>query len=227
MNRRIVFGPLLAVLLAPFFVAAAPGSAAASAVTHDEFKKFLETRDALEDERVQKMPEKNRIPAIASRNFKMKASELQEILDKVEAAGGEKGVADENKKAVEAALAGTPVASRMIEVKLDTSAPHVVTYIVWTIADPERTDVEAALIAVKAGPAAPVTSTFRLIGRNAAGKDVYRANITADRTKRIREDRIEDWATTRYRNLFEVEAITDAAPAAPATSSQGPAAAAN
>ena len=227
MNRRIVSGSLLAVLLAPLLVAAST-AAAATSVTHDEFKTYLETRDALEDERVKKMPEKQRIPAIASRNFKMKASALQEILDKVEAAGGEQAIADEAKKAVAEALAATPLASRVTEVKVDTSAPHVVTYIYWTVADETRTDADAALIALKAGGVAPITSTFRLIGRNAAGADIYRANIAADRTKRIREERIDDWASTRYRGLFEVEAITAPippaaptpvpAPAAPATS---------
>ena len=234
MFRRSVSGPLLAVLIAPLLAAFAPASAAASSVTHDEFKTYLATRDALEDERVQKMPEKQRIPAIASRNFKMKPADLQAILDKVEAAGGEKGIADEARKSVEAALAGTPVASRVKEIKVDTSAPHVVTYVVWTIDDPTRTDVDAATIAVKAGSAAPITSTFRLIGRDPAGADIYRANISPDRTKRIKEDRIDDWASTRYRNLFEVETISEIRPApapvppsggSPAPGSQTPAAA--
>lgn len=231
MFRRTVSGPLLAVLIAPLLAVAASADAAPS-VTHDEFKTYLETRDALEDERVRKMPEKQRIPAIAARNFKMKPADLQAILDKVEAAGGEKGVAAEAKKAVEAALAGSVLASRVKEVKLDTSVPHVVTYVVWTVEDPSRLDIEAAIIALKAGSEAPITSTFRLIGKNAAGADIYRANISPDRTKRIKEDRIDDWASTRYRNLFEVETIeTIQAPpapapaAAPAPSAPAPAAA--
>lgn len=207
MKRRTVSGSLLAVFLAPLLAAASPAGATATAVTHDEFKTYLETRDALQDERVQKMPEKQRIPAIAARNFKMKADDLQAIVDKVEGEGGEKGVADRAKQAVEAALAGTALAARIQEVKVDTSLPHVVTYITWKLEDPAVRDGEAALIALKAGEAAPITSTFRLIGKGPDGADVFRAKIGQERTSRIKEDRIADWASTRYLKLFEVEEI--------------------
>jgi hypothetical protein len=205
--RRTVSGSLVAFFVAPLLVAAAPAGASALAVTHDDFKTFLETRDALQDERVQKMPEKQRIPAIAARNFKMKATDLQAIVDKVEAEGGEKGVAAKAKEAILAALAGTSFASRIQEVKLDTTQPHVVTYITWKVENPATRDAEAALIALKSGEAAPITSTFRLIGKGPDGADVFRAKIGQERTSRIKEDRIADWASTRYLKLFEVEEI--------------------
>ncbi|HWV37055.1 MAG TPA: hypothetical protein VN033_01100 [Vulgatibacter sp.] len=190
---------------AALFVASIP-SGAFAAVTRDDFKTYLETRDALEDGRVQAMPEARRLPEIARRNFKLKAEALQAILDKVEAEGGEKGVADQAKKAIEAALAATGLQERIQEVRVDTSSPHVVTYIKWE-GTPDKLDQEAALLALKAGEASAVSSTFYLWAVDAKGADLFRAKIGADRTRNIREDRIEDWATTRYVRLFEIERL--------------------
>lgn len=191
----------------------APVVAQAASVSREDFKTFLETRDALQDERVQKMPEGQRLPAIATKNFKMKTGALQAILDRVESEGGEKGVAEKSKAAVEQALAGTALGSRIKEIRVDTSNPHVITYVTW-VAEPSKLEEEAALIALKAGAADKVTSTFFLWAVDSAGKGMWQALITADRTERIREDRIADWAKTRYVRLFEVEEAKAAAPAA-------------
>ncbi len=174
------------------------------AVSREDFKTYLETRDALQDERVLKMPEEQRIPKIASVNFKMKGTQLQAILDKVEAEGGEKAIADKSQSAVSTALDATPVKGRVKEVKVDTGSPHVVTYIKW-VADESNLEAEAALLALKAGAADKVTSTFFLWAVDASGKDLWRAKIGADRTDRIKEDRIADWAKTRYIRLFEID----------------------
>lgn len=190
---------------AALFVASIP-SGAFAAVTRDDFKTFLETRDALQDSRVQSMPEAKRLPEIARRNFKLKADALQAILDKVEAEGGEKGVADETRKAIEAALAGTDLKERIKEVRVDTSSPHVVTYIKWA-AIPDKLDQEAALVALKAGTASDVPSTFYLWAIDEKGADLFRAKIGADRTRNIKEDRIADWAATRYVRLFEIDRL--------------------
>ncbi len=196
---------LSVVLGAALFVAALPGIASA-AVSRSDFKTFLETRDAMQDERVQKMPEAKRLPEIARRNFKMKADALQSILDRVEADGGETGVAKEVKVAIEAALAGTDLKAKIQEVRVDTSSPHVVTYIKWA-GTPGKVDQEASLVALKAGAASEVPSTFYLWAVDKKGGDLWRAKIGADRTHNIREDRIEDWAATRYVRLFEVERL--------------------
>lgn len=198
MNFRMI---LMGAVAAAVF-AAAP--ARAQSIDRDDFKTYLETRDALQDERVRAMPEAERIPAIARVNFKMKGPQLQAILDRVEAAGGEKGVADRTKEAIEKALAETALKDRIKEVRVDTSSPHVVTYITW-VADPKHLEAEAALLAVKAGGADKVASTFFLWAVDANGGDLWRAKIGYDRISRIKEDRIEDWAKTRYVRLFEVD----------------------
>ncbi|WP_373048170.1 hypothetical protein [Vulgatibacter sp.] len=190
------------VVAAAAILAAVP--AFALGIDRDDFKTYLETRDALKDERVQKMPEAQRIPKIASVNFKMKGDQLQRILDKVEAEGGEKGVAQKSQEALQGALSATSFKDKLKEVKVDTGSPHVVTYIKW-VADEANVEAEAALLALKAGAADKVTSTFFLWAVDAAGNDLWRAKIGADRTQRIKEDRIADWAKTRYVRLFEID----------------------
>lgn len=200
------FREIFHVVAAAALLVGAPMAAGAD-VSREDFKTFLETRDALQDERVQKMPDGQRLNAIAQKNFKMKPGVLQAILDRVEAEGGEKGVASKSKAAVDQALAGTPVKERVKEVRIDTGSPHVVTYITW-VPEEGKLEQEAALIALKAGAADKVTSTFVLWATDANGKSVWQAKIGADRTDRIREDRIPDWAATRYLRLFEVEAAS-------------------
>ncbi len=197
---------------ASLVLAALPVVAAPPDVSHDDFKLFLEVRDVLQDERLQKMPEAKRIPAIAQKNYKMKPAALQAVLDKVEAAGGEKGVAQKTKESIEQALSATSLKGRIKEVRVDTGAPHVVTYVTWTVTDAKALDAEAALLALKAGEAGPVTSTFYLTAKDGKGADLWAAKIGHDRTSRIKEDRIADWATTRYAKLFEVEAPKAATP---------------
>lgn len=200
------FREIFQIVAAAALLLGAPLAAGAD-VSREDFKTFLETRDALQDERVQKMPDGQRINAIAQKNFKMKPAVLQAILDRVEAAGGEKGVAQKSQTAVDEALAATTVKGRVKEVRVDTGSPHVVTYIKW-VPEEGKIEQEAALIALKAGAADKVTSTFVLWATDETGKSLWQAKIGADRTDRIREDRIADWATTRYLRLFEVDSTS-------------------
>ncbi|AKU91076.1 hypothetical protein [Vulgatibacter incomptus] len=200
---------LLPILTCALLLAvAAPRFASAAPVSRDDLKVYLETREALQDERVLKMPEAKRIPEIAKRNFKMKPETLQAIMDKVEAEGGESAIADKARKSIEEALASTDLKGRIQEVRIDASSPHVVSYIKWTCT-PDKVDQEAALVALKAGGATEIPSTFYLWAVDAKGADLWRAKIGADRTRNIREDRIADWAATRYVKLFEVERLAN------------------
>lgn len=197
---------ILSITLGAALLVASIPSLAFGEVSRNDFKTFLETRDAMQDSRVQSMPEARRLPEIAKRNFKMKAEALQTILDRVEAEGGEKGVADNAKQAIEKALAGTDLKDRIREVRVDTSSPHVVTYIKWA-GTPDKLDQEAALVALKAGGASDVPSTFYLWAVDDKGADLFRGKIGAERTHNIREDRIQDWAATRYVRLFEIDRL--------------------
>jgi len=171
-------------------------------VSRDDFKKYMETQLALQDPRVLKMPENIRIDRIAAVNFKMKGSQLQAILDRVEAAGGPAGLARSNEKAVREALQTLPFGKEVREVRVDTSSGHVVTYIKWEVG--EDLPVEAVWLATKAASASPITSTIHLTAFK-DGEELWIAKLSADRTKHVREDRIGDWARTRYLRLFEVD----------------------
>lgn len=197
---------LLSIVLGAALLVGAGPAAADPKISREDFKTYLETQNAFKDERVQKMPEARRIPEIARRNFKLSGAALQAILDRVEAGGGAEGVSDAARRSIEEALAGTPLKGRIKEVSIDAGSSHVVAYIKW-VGSPKRVEQEAVLVALKAGEATEIPSTLALWSVDEAGADLWRARIGADRTRNIREDRIEDWAKTRYVRLFEVEEL--------------------
>ena len=198
MFRSIRYALTAAALLA------VPAFAHGAEISREDFMKYLETQDALQDERVLKMPEAQRIPKIAAMNFKMKGPELQAILDRVEAAGGKEKLAAETKASVESALKGTEIGARLKEVRIDTSSPHVVTYVKWQV-DTNRLEEEAALIAAKLGQSDKYASTFYFQAVDGSGADVWRAKLGADRTNNIKEERIKMFAKRNYYRFFEVE----------------------
>jgi len=183
-------------LLLPAIAGAEPS------VSRDDFKKYMETQLALQDPRVLKMPEHIRIDRIAAVNFKMKGAQLQAVLDRVEAAGGPEGLARSNEKAIREALETLPFGKAVRELRVDTSSGHVVTYVKWELGD--DLPVEAVWLATKVAGASPITSTIHLTALK-DGEELWIAKLAADRTKHVREDRIGDWAKTRYIRLFEVD----------------------
>lgn len=195
----------VAVAVAVLAVSRAFPAWAGEGVSKEDYKTYMEYREVLSDERVQALPEERRVAAIAQRNFKMKGPQLQAVIDRVEAAGGPGGIEAEGVKAVREALAGTELNDRISEVRLDTASGHIVTYVTWTTEGPRKVVQEAVLLALKAGKAAPLASTLFLWAKDESGETVWRAKLGQDRVQNIREDRIADWAVTRYLKLFEVE----------------------
>lgn len=180
-------------------------------VSKEDLKIFLETRNALADPRVQSMPEARRIPAIAQRNFRISAGQLQAILDKVEGAGGPEAIAEQSQKAIAAALESSALGGKVQEVRVDASSSHVVTY-VKVLTDKEKLDETVVLAALKAGTAKPgITETFYLWAVDEEGEDLFRGKIASQRIQRIQEKRISEWARTRYMRLFEVDRDSRAA----------------
>lgn len=203
---------VLAALLVPVL------AAAESSISRDDFKKYMDTQSALEDPRVQAMPAARRIPEIARVNFKMRAPALQAILEKVDAAGGPSALSKEGEEAVQKAFEGLDFKARLKEVRVDTGSAHVVTYVRWEAENRDEIPAEAVWLALRASSAAPITSTVHLTAMDADGEDVWIAKIGADRTRHVREDRIGDWAKTRYLRLFEID--LDKAPAKRGSSSR-------
>jgi hypothetical protein len=198
MLRAALLASLLCLLAAPRAALAAE----ALTITRAQYQLFKDYQDALQDERVQKLKEKDRLPAIA-RNFKIKEKDLREALEAGEQQGPQ--VESSENAALASAYQGTALQGRTGELRVDASKGHVVTYVQWFNADPALLDQEACLAAVRAVGAAPLTGTVFLYAHNAGKKDqkVYSSLISAENASRIKEDQIHDFAQTRYLRLFE------------------------
>lgn len=183
--------------------------------SRDEFRLYRDYQAALRDPRVQKMPENQRLPAIA-RNFKVSLQDLTNAIEK-----GEKypeigkTLEDEIRKQIgDGALAG-----KVKDIRVDDSDAHVVTYLSWKNDNPDKLEEEAALAAIAAVRGAPITSTIAVWAVDAAtDRKVFEARISADAAGRFNPARVGMFASTRYirifenvRNLYKGNPPTDAA----------------
>ncbi len=190
----------LAVVAIGLALTAPRALAAPVSLNADDFKLYREYQDASTDERVQKLPEKKRLAAIA-KNFKVSEKRLADVVQKGDAAGS--GLAAACEAEVKALLGETPLKGRVGEVSTDASHPHVVTYASWTNEDGAKLEEEAAFVALSAAKGAPISSTIALWAVDAGGHKVFEAKISADAAGRFNLDRIGMFASARYIKLFE------------------------
>jgi hypothetical protein len=176
------------------------GRAEEPPMTADEFGLWRDYTDALSDERVVKMKEKDRLPAIA-RNFHVSEKKLRDAVKKGEEWGNQIGPMSE--KAATTALEGTPVAPRIKELRFDTSHSHVVAYVTWLVDQPAQIAKEACLIALRCAKNAPIAKTLSLRAVDGADHQVFSGLISREAALRINEARIPDFADTRFIKLFE------------------------
>jgi hypothetical protein len=193
---------LVAALLALPLALPAPVRAAEQPMTPEEFGLWRDYQAALTDARVQKMPEKQRLPAIA-KNFQTTEKKLKDAVEKGEKFGEALGKQTED--AAREALQGSELGSRLKEVKVDSSAAHVVAYVTWAVASAEPIDKEVCLAAVKVIKASPLIATIKVVVKDASDdkKQLFEALISRANAQRIQEDKIVDFASTRYIRLFE------------------------
>jgi hypothetical protein len=189
---------MVRILLASLALAASPGLS----ITRAQYQLYKDYQGALDDARVQKMKEKDRLPAIA-RNFKVKEKELREAIELGEKEGPQ--VEQVEGAALKDAFKGTPLEGHTGELRVDASKGHVVTYVQWFNSDPTKLDQEACYAAARAIQAAPLTGTIFLYAHDGKQKDrkIYSSLISAENAGRIKEDQIPDFALTRYVRLFE------------------------
>jgi hypothetical protein len=181
----------------------APGTAAAApvAMNAEEFKLYKEYLGALGDERVQKLPENKRTSAIA-RNFKVSEKVLAAAIEKGARAGDAAGRDCEAEVRALADKAGIGV--RVVEVKVDDTEPHVVTYLHWRNEESEKLEEEVSLLALLASEGSPIASTIALWATDkASGRKVFEAKISASAAAKFSRDRIPMFAATRYIRVFE------------------------
>lgn len=195
MNRFLLAAVAAAVL------SSAPAKAAPPALTAQEFKLWKEYTAALQDERVQKIPEKKRMKAIAD-NFKVKEKELADAVAKGEQLGG--GAAKASEDEVKTSLEAGALKGRIVEVDVDDSQSHVVTYVSWKNDDGAKLEEEAALVALVAAKGAPITSTVAIWALDAkSGRRVFEAKISAESASKFVEARLAMFASARYIKQFE------------------------
>lgn len=197
---------------------ARPALAAPPSLTAEEFKLWKDYVGALSDERVQKIPQKQRMAAIA-RNFKVKEKDLAAAVAKGEQEGP--GAAKASEAEVRALFEASELKGLVTELRVDDTESHVVTYVAWKNSNGGKLEEEASLAALLVARGAPITSTVAVWAVDAAsGRKVFEAKIAAETAGKFQEKRIPMFAQARYirqfedvRNAYKGTPPTDAAPA--------------
>jgi hypothetical protein len=200
---------LLTLLLSIFApVVRAEDRAEAIDLTEEQFKTYHDYLEALQDPRVEKMKPADRVTKIAH-NFHLSPAKLKEAIEKGERYGDLKAIATASEEAIRESLKGTPIEGRLIYLQVDTREAHVVTYVAWKLGKPEALEQEACWVAVRTRKAAPISADLRLWASE-PGKDrdnpanrIFDGMISGEAAARIQEQRIADFASTRYIKLFE------------------------
>jgi hypothetical protein len=189
------------VLLAQLLLATPALALEPIGLTEDEFRMFRQYKVAMADERVQAMKPDKRLPAIA-KDAGFKPKELQQAVEKAEAAGDVKARCEANLK--EAFGAGE-LAGRVGRLEVDTDAAQAVAYVQWFNAEPRLLPIEASFAAARAAEACPIASTITVWAQDKAAPTarVFQALISSTGARRINVERVKDFAETRYMKLFE------------------------
>jgi hypothetical protein len=189
---------------------ALPSSAATVELGEEEFRLYCGYLDASTDPAMAKLKPAARDEKIAKK-AKVKPKVLQDAVAKGEAAGPScdaiaKRVDSDVKAALDTALAG-----RISFYELDASDPtHVVVRVAWLGIDKKKLLEEASLVAATVIKEAPMVKTLALRGvdpsaadKNADEAGWFDAKISGLNARRIDVPKIWEYATTRYRRLFD------------------------
>jgi hypothetical protein len=198
----------VAVAVAACFVAL-PATAAID-LSEEEFRLYCGFLDAEQDPAVQKLNDKKKVDKIAKK-AKVKPKVLSAAVAKGQAAGNScdaivESVNGSVKAALDKALPG-----RISLYDIDASDPsHVVVRVAWLGIDKKKLIEEASLVAATVIEHAPMTKTMALRGVDPSAADKtadeagwFDAKISGLSARRIDVPKIWEYATTRYRRLFD------------------------
>jgi hypothetical protein len=200
----------------PLAIAAAlailPSLAADAAVDlgEEEFRLYCGYLDATADPALAKLKPAVRDDKIAKK-AKVKPKVLQDAVAKGEAAGSTcEAIATRINGDVKAAL-DKAMPGRVSFYELDASDPtHVVVRVAWLGIDKKKLLEEASLVAATVVKEAPMVKTMALRGvdpsaadKNADEAGWFDAKISGLNARRIDVPKIWEYATTRYRRLFD------------------------
>ncbi len=201
---------MLRPLLVALVVCSSAPALAGVELSEEDFRLYCGYLDALARPDVQKLKDKAKEAKLA-KLAKVKPAALATAVEKGQKAGstcGEIGktAAAGAKSALEQALPG-----RITFFELDDSDPsHVVARVSWLGIEKKKLVEEAALVAAILAETAPITKTIALRGVNPAATDRsaddagwFDAKISRLNASRIEKPKIWEYATTRYRRLFD------------------------
>ena len=170
-------------------------------LTQEEFKMFRHWQKAMNDPRVEKMKPERRNPAIA-KDARFNLKEMEAAIAKGESAGDLKATCEAN---IKEQLGGTDLGGRLGMIDVDLSEPHGVAYVQWMNQSQGQLEEEASLAAANTAKACPIVSTITVWAQdaNAPKTRVFQALISQSAAARINEERIKDFADTRFIRLFQ------------------------
>lgn len=170
-------------------------------VSEDEFKMYQQYQRALSDSRVQAMKPEVRLAAIA-KDAGFKVQELQKAIEKGEAAGDVKARCETNLKEL---LGKGELAGRTGRLEVDITGAHPVAYVQWFNEEQKNLPVEASFAAAMAAEACPIATTVAVFAQDQAApkQRVFQAIVSTASARRIKLDRVKDFAESRYLKLFE------------------------
>ena len=201
---------MLRPLLAAAVLSLSLPAAAGVALTEEDFRLYCGYLDAIGKPDIQKLKGKARDAKIA-KLAKVKPAALSTAVDNGQKAGSTcdeigKTAAADARGALDKALPG-----RITFFELDHTDPsHVVARVSWLGIDKRKLVEEAALVASILAEAAPITKTIALRGVNPSAADPtaddagwFDAKISRLNASRIEKPKIWEYATTRYKRLFD------------------------
>jgi hypothetical protein len=200
--------PIAAAAVAFAALMSVPASAAD--LTEEDFRLYCGFLEAKKDPATAKLNDKAQTEKIAKR-AKVKPKVLADAIVNGAAAGDScESIADKSKASVKSAL-DEALPGRISYFDLDASDPaHVVVSVAWLAIDKKKLIEEAALVAATVIKHAPMTKTLALRGvdpsatdRTADAAGWFDAKISGLNARRIDVPKIWEYATTRYRRLFD------------------------
>ena len=130
----------------------------------------------------------------------MTVAELEAAIAKVQAV--ESTLGSSTAAAVKGSINQTPMASRLLDVEVNTDTRHAVAYVKWRCPDKREIDLEAAYVAWAIGDSNPLVNVLGLWCVNEIDTKLFSAQIGRESFTKIRKSSIPRFAASRYIRFF-------------------------
>jgi hypothetical protein len=178
----------------------APAVATAGEVSPSDFALFKDWQDGQTDERLVEDDQETRTKKIA-KTLGVTVEELEAAVAKVKVV--ESTLGSSTAQAVRSSIGQTPMASRLLDVEINTETRHVVAYVKWRCPDKRDIDLEAAYVAWAVGASNPLVNVLGLWCVNEIDTKLFSAQIGRESFTKIRKSSIPRFAASRYIRFFQ------------------------